>query len=128
METVKKMLDIGVDGFFSKLHGGVNTVPEAIRTIMQGFDYFGNDIAEIICRIYVAKKKTTQVTSEFTEQEKRVIELSCEGLQGKEVATRLGVNFRTVDSHKRNIFKKLGINNTIEMVQYALKNGIYQMN
>jgi DNA-binding NarL/FixJ family response regulator len=91
---------------------------------MSGFEYFGNDISALIYRIYVSKKRTAEVTPEFTEQEKRIIELCREGLQGKEIATRLHISPCTFDDYKNNIFKKLGINNTLEMVRYALKYGI----
>jgi len=126
-ETVQEMLEIGIEGFVSKLHGGAENIVEAVRSVMQGVDYFGKDISNIIRRIYVAKKKTIEVTAEFTEQEKRVIELCHEGLPGKLIADRLGISLRTVDNHKNHIFRKLGINNTMEMVRYALKNGIIQM-
>ena len=124
---VQAMLEAGIEGFISKRHGGVDVFADAVRSIMQGVEYFGKDISEIIYRIYVSKKKTTEVVSEFTQQEKRIIELCREGLPGKLVAERLNISLRTVDNHKANIFRKLGINNTMEMVQYALKNGIIQM-
>ena len=126
-EVVQEMLETGIEGFISKLHGGADAIVEAVRSVMQGVDYFGKDISDIIRRIYVAKKKTFEVTSEFTEQEKRIIELCHEGLPGKIIANRLGISLRTVDNHKNHIFRKLGINNTMEMVRYALKNGIIQM-
>jgi len=123
-ETIKELVEIGIDGFVSKREGGVKTVVEAIRSIMNGQEYFGKDIAQIIYKIYVAKKKTTEVTGEFTEIERKVIELCREGLQSKQIADRLELSPRTVENHKSRIFHKLGINNTIEMVQYALNNGI----
>ena len=122
--TIENMLDAGIDGFISKLNSNPDTLVEAIHSIMQGVDYFGKDIAEIISRIYIAKKKTTQITPEFTEQEKQIIECCQEGLSGKLIADRLNLSLRTVDWHKSNIFRKLGINSTLEMVQFALKNGI----
>jgi len=124
IHVVQAMLEIGVEGFISKRCGGVDTFAEAIHSIMQGVDYYGTDIAEIIYSIYIAKKKTTEVSSEFTKQEKRILELCREGLPGKLIADRLGISLSTVNNHKNNIFRKLGINNTMEMVQYALKNGI----
>jgi len=123
-ETVEEMLNIGIEGFVSKLHCNADIIVEAIRTVMQGLDYFGKDISDIISRIYIAKKKTTQVTSEFSEQEQRIIECCHEGLPAKLIADRLGVSPRTVDWHKSNIFRKLGINSTLEMMQFALKNKI----
>jgi len=122
--TIEEMIHIGVEGFISKFNSSPNILVEAIRTIMQGLEYFGRDISEIIHRIYIAKRRTTQVTSEFSDQEKRVIELCLEGLSAKMVADRLDISIRTVDWHKSNIFKKLNINSTLEMVQFAVKNGI----
>jgi DNA-binding NarL/FixJ family response regulator len=122
--VVQEMLEIGIEGFISKRAGGVDTLVEAIHSIMSGLEYFGKDISDIIFRVYFAKKKTVEVSSDFTEQEKRIIELCHQGLPGKLVADRLGISTRTVDKHKNNIFRKLGINSTLEMVSYAVKNGI----
>jgi len=122
--TVEEMLSTGVDGFISKLNSNPDALVQAIRTVMQGFEYFGKDISDIISRIYIYKKKTTEVSSEFSEQEKRVIECCHEGLPAKLIADKLCISIRTVDWHKSNIFRKLGINSTLEMVQFALKNGI----
>lgn len=123
-DTVQAMLDIGIEGFISKRQGGADEIAHAIRSVMSGFEYFGSDIAAIIYKIYVSKKKTAEVTPEFTAQERRIIELCRDGLQSKQIADRLHISPRTVENHKNNIFKKLGINSTLEMVRYALKNGI----
>ena len=123
-ETVKSMLDAGINGFLSKRRSDLDEVADAIRTVMSGLEYFGRDISAIIYDIYVAKKKTTAVTSEFTEREKDIILACRDGLLCKEIAARLGISTHTVNAHKNNIFAKLGINNTMEMVQYALKKGI----
>ena len=125
--VTQALLDLGIDGFISKRTGGVDILADAIRSIMSGFEYFGKDISDIIYRIYVSKKKTAEATAEFTEQEKKIIELCRDGLQSKQIADRLCVSPRTVDNHKNNIFRKLGINSTVEMVQYALKNGIIRI-
>jgi len=126
-ETVKAMIDAGIDGFITKQKSDADELAEAIRTVMSGLEYFGRDISSIIYDVYVAKKKTTTVTPEFTEREKEVILACRDGLIYKEIADRLGISIHTVNTHKKNIFLKLGINNTMEMVQYALKNGIIRM-
>ena len=122
--TVHAMVEAGIDGFISKQNSDDSELSEAMRTVMSGLEYFGRDIAAIIFDVYVSKKKTTVVTPEFSEREREVIELCRDGLQSKEIAARLGVSARTVVGYKEKIFEKLGINNTMEMVQYALKNGI----
>lgn len=127
-DVVQAMLDVGIEGFISKRQGRADEIVKAIRTIMNGFDYFGNDISSIIYKIYVSMKKTSEVTKEFTEREKEIIELCRDGLLSKQIADRLCISPRTVDKHKNNIFRKLGINNTMEMVQYALKHGVIRLN
>ena len=122
--VVEEMLQIGIEGFISKLNSHPDILAEAIRSIMQGFEYFGKDISDVISRIYVAKKRTTEVSGEFSEQERRIIEYCHEGLPAKLIADRLGITTRTVDWHKSNIFRKLNINSTLEMVRFGLKNGI----
>ena len=124
LSTVEEMLQIGVEGFVSKSNCNPDILAEAIRSVMQGLEYFGRDISEIISRIYLAKKKTTNVGKEFSEQEKHIIELCLEGLPAKLIADRLGISTRTVDWHKSNMFSKLGINSTLELVQFVIKNKI----
>jgi len=125
--VTQTLLDIGVNGFISKRMGGVDDLACAIRSIMDGLEYYGKDISEIIYRIYVAKKQTTEVTTEFTNQERAIIEFCKEGLHSKHIAEQMCISHRTVENHKNNIFRKLGIKTTVEMVQYAIKNGIIQL-
>jgi len=126
-ETIKSMLDAGIDGFISKRNGNPDELAEAFRTIMSGMEYFGRDISSLIFDIFVAKKKTLTVSDEFTQREREIITLCREGLICKEIAARLNISASTVKTHKERIFQKLGINNTMEMVQYALKNGIIRI-
>ena len=121
--TIVQLLTIGVDGFISKLQATEKELSEAIYSIMNGIEYLGKDIAEVVYSIYVAKTKTT-INVDFTPREQEIITMAGNGLKSKEIAKQLNISPRTVDTHKKNIFKKLGINNTIELVQYAFREGI----
>jgi DNA-binding NarL/FixJ family response regulator len=123
-ETVEQMIATCVDGFISKQISDSVILIDAIHAVMQGHGYFGKDIANMISQIYIAKKHTLQVSSMFTKQERLIIEYCHEGLTAKEIADRLCLTAKTIDWHKANIFSKLGINSTREMVRYAVKNGI----
>ena len=123
-ETLKAMLETGIEGFISKQNNDYDMLAGAIHAVMSGLDYFGRDISNILLGVYASKKKTTAVTSEFTGREREIIIACSNGLMGKEIANHLGISINTVNTHKKNIFQKLGINNTVEMIQYALKNGI----
>jgi two-component system invasion response regulator UvrY len=126
-ETIRAMLDAGIDGFIGKQTGDTDELAKAIRSVMNGVEYFGRDVASIMYSVYVSKKKTTEVTQEFTDREREIILLCRKGLVVKEIADRLNVSINTIATHKKRIFQKLGINNQMEMVQYALKRGIIRI-
>jgi DNA-binding NarL/FixJ family response regulator len=125
--VVDAMIDVGINGFISKSRGSFESVIEAIRTVDSGYEYFGADISEIIFNIYIATKKTTAITSEFTTQERQIIELCGQGLSARKIAERLFITHRTVEHHKQNIFEKLDIHSTQELIRYAIKNGIIKI-
>jgi DNA-binding CsgD family transcriptional regulator len=54
----------------------------------------------------------------LTAREKEIAQMCAQGLLSKEIAAQLGVSPRTVETHKNNLFKKLGINNTVELMRY----------
>ena len=115
--TLETLLSIGIDGFLPKT-GDEAAMLAAIRSVAAGYEYFGTDIARLIERISLAKRASDSM---FTPRELDVIRLSCRGLQYKEIAGELGIKYLTVVTIKNNIFRKLGINNTVELVLYAIK-------
>ena len=117
LATLEPLLNIGIDGFLSK-SSDRQTMLSAIRSVAAGYEFFGTDVARLIERISIAKKASDSL---FTPRELDVIRLSCQGLQYKEIAGQLGIKYLTVVTIKNNIFRKLGINNTVELVLYAIK-------
>ncbi|MCL1974250.1 MAG: response regulator transcription factor [Bacteroidetes bacterium] len=126
-QKVQEMLEAGIDGFISKQQSHSDELAQAIRTVAGGIEYYGRDIASILLGVYVAAKKSAAITPDFTERERQIIRLCRDGLICKEIADRLGISINTVNTHKKSIFQKLGINNTMEMVRYALKNGVIRI-
>ena len=120
-DAIIQLLNIGINGFISKQQATEKELAKAIYSIMDGIDHFGQDVASIIYSIYIAKKETTITTIEFTPREQEIIAMASNGLKSKEIARQLKISYRTVDTHKNNIFKKLGIKNTAELVQYAIR-------
>jgi len=122
-DVINELINIGINGFISKkaCDGGAE-LANAIRSVVSGLEYFGRDITQILYSVFVSRKAAGM--PELTAREKEIIALCREGLQSKEIADRLIISTRTVDTHKNNIFRKLGINNTVELVRYAMKAGI----
>ncbi len=118
LASLEVLLNIGIDGFLSKT-SDAPVMLDAVKSVAAGYEYYGTDIARLIERISLAKKASDSI---FTPRELDVIRFSCQGLQYKEIAERLGIRYLTVVTIKNNIFRKLGINNTVELVVYAIKN------
>ena len=121
--VIMDLMKIGIDGFVDK-NVDINELTRAIECVSEGVEYFGKDIAKLINSIRIAKDENNV---DFTEREDDIINLCSQGLQAKEVADKLGINISTVNTHKNNIFKKLGINNSVELVRYALQKGIISL-
>lgn len=121
-ETIIELMHLNIKGFISKNIGFLELV-KAIELVSEGGNYYGKDIASIMMCTYIAKKDIAK-TIHFTIKELEIISLSCEGLQRKEISDKMNISPRTVDTHKTNIFKKLGLSNSIELVRYAIKNNI----
>ena len=111
--------------------GGTGYGPEATagrtdpatRQVLAGNKYVTPLIAkewvqDISRRIDATKKPT------LTPRQREVLQLVIEGCTMKEVATRLGISTRTVESHKYEMMDGLGVDNTAELIQYAIKLGL----
>jgi len=60
----------------------------------------------------------------LSKRELQVLDLCCKGMISKEIADALHISTRTVDNHKSNIFRKLGINTTAELIAFSYKSGL----
>ncbi|MBK9290649.1 MAG: response regulator transcription factor [Bacteroidetes bacterium] len=60
----------------------------------------------------------------LTERETEILKLIAGGFSNKEIADKLGISHRTVDTHRTNLMRKLDLNNTAALVRYAFRNGL----
>jgi len=90
----------------------------AIRTVHKGNKYFSAEISEKMINFM-----STQSTSEdiLSNKETEVLGLISEGLTTKEIAAKLFVSSRTIETHRANIIKKLEVKNTAELIKKAAK-------
>lgn len=98
----------------------------AIKTILNGESYFGknysgSDITEIIKKYerFIEPPKFVQPTK-LTEKEKEVLLLISEGLTSNEIADKLNIGKRTVDSHRTNIMQKMNLTSLPELIKYSI--------
>jgi DNA-binding NarL/FixJ family response regulator len=104
----------------------------AIRAVNEGNEYLSNSIPNTILMKFIKSDREKEKfdydkVSLLTKRETEVLKLIAEGLSYKEIAEKLFISFRTVETHKNNILQKLGLKSTIDMVKYAIKNKIIEI-
>lgn len=139
-ELISELLNINVEGYLSKMAHRAD-IQTAIRTVIGGCRYYGRSVAKMMYDIYLAqqegykqlnskKNKTSSIgksINQLTKREKEIICLLCDGLQTKEVADKLNVSPRTVETHKNKILLKLGFSRVTDLVKYAIKKGLVEL-
>ena len=120
--VITRLMKIGIDGFISK-NGPLEEVKLAIDSVAEGVPFYGRDLA-VLVRDIVDAQLNKKSSALLTKRELEIIEACCSGLLGKEIADKFHISLRAVNSHKTNIFNKLGISSSVEMVRFALEHGI----
>lgn len=125
-DMIFRLVELGINGFVPKT-ANVTEIRNAIHEVSLDSNYYGVDMSKIIKAVNNSKKLSASLMSEFTDREKEVVRLCCDGLLSKEIASQLNISSRTVEMHKSNIFKKLGINSTIELLKWAIGHGVVKL-
>lgn len=128
LKIIKEVMKLGASGYLTKQCAGENIV-EAIQSVSNGEEYFCKVVREKIFNTAVQNipklipnKNTTN--SILTEREIEVITLIALEYSGKEISEKLFISTNTVETHRKNIIKKLKAKNTISIVKFAIKNNL----
>ena len=127
-ESVFDSFKAGALGYLPKNIDQLELV-NAIKTVYEGNEYLAKSISNSVLKNFFNSAKsgnTKQQKSEqeLTKREVEVITLFAEGLSYKEIADRLNISVRTVESHKNNIFEKLELTSIADLVKYAIRHGL----
>jgi DNA-binding NarL/FixJ family response regulator len=95
---------------------------EAIDSALKGKKYYSGELLDLLFEIN-EKKSQLEETGQLTTSEIEIVRLISEGLTTKEIAARKFISFHTVISHRKNIFRKLGVTSISELIMYAIKTG-----
>lgn len=120
-----QMINAGAKGFMLK-NSGIDDVETAIKTIINGHNYFSPEILESLIKSF-GKQEEKEKTSRLTEREEEVLFLICKGLSNQEIADKLYLSKRTVDKHRENLLSKTQAKNTAGLVIFAVKNNIVEV-
>lgn len=128
-EFVVKAFSTGARGYLPK-DAGMNELLEAINTIYNGGRHFNKAISETLLTSYISKLETENNNPDIqslTKREKEVVDLIVDGYTNPEIADKLFISIRTVDSHKSNILSKLQLKSSVELVKYAIRNKLVSL-
>lgn len=101
---------------------GREEVFEALGATLKGKKYYSNELLDLLFEAN-EKKNPGDETGQLTISEIEIVRLIADGLTTKEIASRKFISFHTVISHRKNIFRKLGVTNISELIMYSIKAG-----
>ncbi len=122
---VLPMLTLGASGYVLKRAASSELV-EAIRRVHANEAYLYPPVAKALLEEY-RKETSTQEAGGLTERELEVLQLVAEGRTSQEVADRLFISVRTVETHRKHIMEKLDLHTPADLVKYALRQGLIHL-
>lgn len=122
--NISDAIDAGADGYVPKDVSSEELV-EAIATVSKGKNYFHSTISDEIVKNYATKRQSTNsILPQLTKRELEVLQLFAEGYNNSEIAEKLFLSVRTIESHKNHILQKTNMKNSVELIKFAIKNKI----
>ncbi len=119
------MLQAGAAGYLPKDSAATDLI-EAIHTVAANQTYLTPVMAQIVVKDYVTHLDQNQASaaSALTPREREVLQLLAEGRTAKEIAYRLDIGVKTVETYRQHIMEKLEIRSIAELTKYAIREGL----
>jgi DNA-binding NarL/FixJ family response regulator len=125
-QYVFESLKAGATGYVLK-GAAFQELLAAIRTVMGGRNYLSPPLAQLVMEDYVRRAQGEHRKSELDKlsaREREVLQLIAEGKTSAEVAERLHISVRTVDTHRHNMMEKLEIHSIAGLTKFAIRHGL----
>ena len=121
-----EMLNAGASGYVPK-SAAAEELLLAIRAVARGEVYLHSSVAQLLLQDHLRRSRGEEdgdTLDDLTDREREVLTLVAEGLLNREIGDQLGISPKTVARHRENIMRKLGLHNRTELVKYAIKTGL----
>ena len=120
-ELVARCLEAGAVGYIMK-DAPASQLLYAIEAVQKGDTYLSPVVLKTVVGGYVKNSNRPQTSYDrLSVREREILKLLAEGLSVKEIAVRLNVSVKTVDVHKYNLMKKIGVHDRSELIKYAIQ-------
>jgi DNA-binding NarL/FixJ family response regulator len=117
---IQECMKIGASGFMPK-DCTVEELSEAIDVVLDGGTYLGEKITQILAAKKTVDNDFFELTTDITKRELEILENLCDGLTCKEIADKLYLSARTVETHKKSIMAKFDAHTTGKLISLAIK-------
>jgi DNA-binding NarL/FixJ family response regulator len=120
-------LNVGVSGYVLK-ESTTEDLIKAVHQVSSGHRYLSEAISERAIDVFIerAQREHADPYENLTDREREVLHLAAEGLSNNEIAARLSISVRTVETHRANMMHKLKLVNQTDLVRYAFNRGLIQ--
>lgn len=130
-EFITNAIEAGAKGYLTKTTTQ-EEILNALKVINEGGEFYSDSVSNILLKSFIKKTQNKVTDSKeqaiiLTKRENEILKHFAEGLSNKEIADRLFISIRTVESHKNNIMQKLDLKSTVELIKYAIKNKIIEL-
>ena len=125
---VREVLSAGARGYLMKSDAARHIVA-AIEALSKHKPFFTSNVSETLLEGFLragTRNDTGTDRETITPREREIIQLLAEGHSNKAVAAKLGISVKTAETHRATIMRKLGASSVVEIVRYAIRNGIAQ--
>jgi DNA-binding NarL/FixJ family response regulator len=126
---IESMLKAGASGYILKNTGGDELV-HAITMVFEGKTYFSEEVTGIVMKSYLEpepiKKSDKDLLNQLTKREIEILKLIAQEFTNQEIADKLFISKRTVDTHRRNLLQKIEVKNSIGLIRFAYNNGLIE--
>jgi DNA-binding NarL/FixJ family response regulator len=124
-EYVRRALKAGAAGYVVK-RSAAREVVEAIRAVHAGQRYLSPRVADVVLEDYTDENKDDPL-SRLSAREREVLQLLAEGRTGAQIAERLALSQKTVETYRARLVEKLGIRDLAGLVRFAIQKGLVSL-
>lgn len=126
-QYIKGTLEAGADGYLLK-NCTYHQLTEAIYSVHSGKKYLSDDITGLVIDGYLEPSQTdSDEYSLLSQREKEIFLLLAQGSSARAIGEKLFISVKTVGSHKQHVFEKLKLGNSSDLIKYAIKKGLIQL-
>jgi len=116
--NINELLKSGISGYVLK-NAGREELRKALLKISRNEKYFSSEVAEGIVHM-----KTSGSGFHLTQRELEILDLIAREFSSNEIGEKLFISTRTVESHRKNIFRKTGAKSIVGLIRFAIENGL----